>query len=139
MESVYDFESSAFSIGDNGSQVDSGNKKNGKENLSIKQRILAKMEKPQMDLLKLDKGKKHFMFFKALIEYLALVDKLKNLYDKSNHKTLLYLLTLLMNRIESWNNTVLGALKKNKKYFSNGIVVDIFLFLWNMNFFYFFL
>jgi hypothetical protein len=120
MESVYDFESSAFSIGDNGSLLENGSRVHGKENSSTRQRVLSKIEKPQMDLLRLDKGKKHFMFFKAILEYLNLVDKLQNLYDRSQHKTLLYLLTLLMNRIESWNMTVLGALKKNKKYFSKG-------------------
>jgi hypothetical protein len=118
MESVYDFESSAFSIGDAGSNLENGSRIKGKENSSKRHRILAKIDKPQMDMLSKEKGKKHFMFFKALLEYLNLVDKLQNLYDKSNHKTILYLLTLLVNRIESWNSIVLGALKKNKKYFS---------------------
>lgn len=118
MESVYDFESSAFSVGQNGSAMENGSKTNRNEKSSARQRLLAKIEKPQMDLLRSQKGKRHFRFFKALVEFLNLVDKLQNLYDRNSHKTLLYLLTLLVNRIENWNLTVLGALKGNEKYFS---------------------
>ena len=117
MESVYDFESSAFSVGQNGTSAEHGSKANRNEKSSTRQRLLSKIEKPQMDLLRSQKGKRHFRFFKALVEFLNLVDKLQSLYDRNSHKTLLYLLTLLVNRIESWNLTVLGALKANKKYF----------------------
>ena len=120
MESVYDFESSAFSIGPNGNTQENGSRIKGKEISSVKQRLVSKIEKPLLDFLLSEKGKRHYMFFKALIEYLILVDKVQNLYDKSNHKTLLYLLTLLVNRIENWNSIVLDYLKKNKKYFSTG-------------------
>ena len=119
MESEYDFESSEFSIGENRNNVDKGSRTIGIDN-SARKRLFSKIEKIQLTFLKSEKGKRHYQYFKALIEYLNLVDKLQNLFDQSSHKTLLYLLTLLVNRIESWNSTILGALKKNKKYFLSG-------------------
>lgn len=118
MESEYEFESSAYSVNINGGTQEKGSRLNKNEKNSAKQRLLNKIEKPHLNFLKSEKGKKHFLFFKTLIEYLNLVDKIQSIYDKGSQKTLLYLLTLLVNRIENWNSIVLNYLKKKKRYFT---------------------
>jgi hypothetical protein len=118
MESEYEFESSAFSVDANRDSQEKRSRLNKNEKTSAKQRLLNKIEKPHLDFLKSEKAKKHFLFFKTLIEYLNLVDKLQGIYDKGSQKTLLYLLTLLVNRIENWNSIVLDSLRKKKRYFT---------------------
>ena len=121
MESEYEFESSAFSVGLNGDAPQTGSRLNAKLKSSARQRLLSKIEKPQIEFLKSEKGKSHFLFLKTLVEYLHLVDSLQAIYDSGGQKTLLYLLTLLVNRVENWNSIVLEALKKKTRYFSPGI------------------
>lgn len=122
IESEYEFDSSEVT----------GNQDSQKPNLSNllyegskadakKREIMGKLDEKQKIVLKKPAGHKHAIFLKSVLVYLDMTQRLETFYHASNNnKTLLYLLTLLVNRTLNWLNCVLIPLKKGNRYFSTG-------------------
>lgn len=127
MESEYEFETSMVSENINSQKyMLSQMIYEGSSDLEKKKKRMSKFKKNHLQILDHSVGKRHNIFLKALLVYLDMADKLEQIFDSSKNKTLLYLLTLLVNRIENWNRSVIKPLKKKQRYFSEGIQI-IFL------------
>ena len=122
MESEYEMENSIIS-----EEYDEDNKimlsqmmYEGSKQKIKKNEMLNKLSTNQKVLLQDSSSSDYYTFFKVLMVYLDITENLYQLFENTKNKTLLYLLTLIVNRIEAWNKSIINCLKKSKAYFIDG-------------------